>query len=64
MECKYGECIQWDGSNLTHGNEKNVTGKTRVSVDSRVITESNYIPNESGSINTNTPFALGGYYKM
>ncbi len=63
MECNYGECIQWDGSNLTHGNELNVTGKTRVSVDFRVMTESNYIPNEKGSINTNTLFSKGGYYK-
>jgi hypothetical protein len=62
-DCKYGECIQWDGSNLTHGNEKNITGKTRVSVDFRVIAESNYIPNDKGSINTNTLFAKGGYYK-
>jgi hypothetical protein len=63
MNCKYGECIQWDGSNLTHGNEKNTTGKTRVSVDFRVIAESNYVPNDKGSINTNTIFAIGGYYK-
>jgi hypothetical protein len=63
MNCNYGECIQWDGSNLSHGNEINVTGKTRVSVDFRVIAESNYIPSDKGSINTNTIFALGGYYK-
>jgi len=63
MDCKYGECIQWDGSNLTHGNELNVTGKTRVSMDFRVMLGSNYIPSEGGSINTKTPFAKGGYYK-
>ena len=63
MNCKYGELIQWDGSNLTHGNEVNITGKSRVSVDFRVMTESNYIPNEHGSINTHTPFIKGGYYK-
>jgi hypothetical protein len=63
MNCAYGECIQWDGSNLSHGNELNITGKTRVSVDFRVIAESNYIPSNSGSINTNIVFAKGGYYK-
>lgn len=63
MDCKYGEFIQWDGSNLTHGNKLNVTGKTRVSIDFRVILGSNYIPSEGGSINTKTPFAKGGYYK-
>ena len=63
MNCNYGECIQWDGSNLTHGNELNITGKTRVSIDFRVMKESNYIPNKMGSINTHTVFAKGGYYK-
>jgi len=63
MNCNYGECIKWDGSNLTHGNEINKTGKTRVSVDFRVITESNYIPSNTGSINTHTVFSKGGYYK-
>lgn len=64
MVCNYGEVIQWDGSNLTHGNEKNETGKTRISVDFRVIAQSNYIPNDKGSINTNSLFAIGGYYKI
>jgi ectoine hydroxylase-related dioxygenase (phytanoyl-CoA dioxygenase family) len=63
MNCKYGECIQWDGSNLTHGNKLNTTGKARVSVDFRVMLESNYVPNEHGSINTHTAFMKGAYYK-
>lgn len=63
MNCQYGEFIQWDGSNLSHGNELNITGKTRVSIDFRVMKESNYIPNTMGSINTHTLFAKGGYYK-
>ena len=63
MVCKYGECIQWDGSNLTHGNELNATGKTRVSVDFRVMLSANYLPGNGGSINTKTPFTKGGYYK-
>ena len=63
MNCRYGECIQWDGSNLTHGNEINTTGKSRVSVDFRVMLESNYVPDTHGSINTHTLFAKGGYYK-
>ena len=37
MNCNYGECIQWDGCNLTHGNKINNTGKARVSIDFRVI---------------------------
>ena len=64
MECKLGEIIQWDGSNLTHGNKPNKTGKTRVSVDFRVIKLSNYKESDQGSINTNTKFALASYYKL
>jgi ectoine hydroxylase-related dioxygenase (phytanoyl-CoA dioxygenase family) len=63
MNCNYGELIQWDGSNLTHGNKINKTGKTRISVDFRVIKYSNYKPSEYGSINTKTKFQIGEYYK-
>ncbi len=64
MHCKYGECIRWDASNLTHGNMINQTGQSRVSVDFRVIEYHNYIPSEIGSINQNIKFKLGDYYKL
>jgi hypothetical protein len=64
MNCNYGELIQWDGSNLKHGNKINKTGKSRVSVDFRVIKYSNYKPSEFGSINTNSKFQIGNYYKL
>lgn len=64
MNCKYGECIQWDGSNLSHGNKINTTGKTRASIDFRVIEFKNYEPNDEGSINLNKKFKIGGYYKV
>jgi ectoine hydroxylase-related dioxygenase (phytanoyl-CoA dioxygenase family) len=64
MNCNYGEIIQWDGSNLTHGNKINTTGKARVSIDFRVMKYSNYKPSEYGSINTKTKFQIGGYYKI
>jgi hypothetical protein len=64
MNCNYGEIIQWDGSNLMHGNKINETGKARVSVDFRVMKYSNYKPSEHGSINTKTKFQIGGYYKI
>ena len=63
MNCKYGETIQWDGSNLMHGNRINETGKTRVSADFRIIKYSNYKPSEHGSINTKSKFQIGEYYK-
>jgi ectoine hydroxylase-related dioxygenase (phytanoyl-CoA dioxygenase family) len=63
MNCQYGELIQWDGSNLMHGNKINDTGRTRISVDFRVMTYANYKPSEHGSINTKIKFQIGGYYK-
>lgn len=62
MDIKYGECIQWDGVNLTHGNKKNITNSTRISVDFRVIPFSKYKPSNHGAINTKTKFEIGGYY--
>lgn len=64
MNCKYGEFIQWDGSNLRHGNKLNSTGKTRISIDFRVIKYQNYIPSERGSINSNKKFKIGEYYEL
>lgn len=64
MNAEYGECIQWDGVNLTHGNKKNITNATRISVDFRVIPLSTYKPSKHGSINTKTKFEIGGYYKV
>jgi ectoine hydroxylase-related dioxygenase (phytanoyl-CoA dioxygenase family) len=64
INCSYGELVQWDGSNLTHGNKVNETGKARVSIDFRVMRYSNYKPSEHGSINTKTKFQIGGYYKL
>ena len=62
MISQYGECIQWDGSNLSHGNKKNETNTTRISVDFRIIPFSKYKPSNHGSINTKTKFEIGGYY--
>lgn len=64
MICNYGEIVQWDGSNLTHGNKLNSTEYTRVSVDFRVIKKCNYIPSENTSINTKVQFKIGGYYSF
>jgi len=63
MNCKYGEMMQWDGSNLMHGNKLNETGKCRISVDFRVIKKSKYIESDHETINTKIKFGIGGYYK-
>ena len=64
MDCLYGECIQWDGANLTHGNKVNLTKDTRVSIDFRIIKYKNYIPSDHGSINMKSKFSIGDYYKL
>lgn len=64
MEAEYGEAYEWDASNCLHGNKKNKTNSTRVSMDFRVILESKYIDSDYGSINTGTPFKIGGYYSQ
>ena len=64
ITCDYGQIVQWDGSNLNHGNKINTTRVTRVSVDFRVIRYSNYKPSDHGSINAKSKFQIGGYYKL
>lgn len=64
MNCKYGEIIQWDGTNLSHGNKVNITDSTRISIDFRVTTESQFHNNNNKSKNGKTEFAIGGYYNI
>jgi len=61
---RVGELIQFDGNHLTHGNKKNETGCTRVSMDFRVLPISKYNPeNETESVTRRTKFQEGAYYK-
>ena len=64
MEANYGECIEWGASWLTHGNKVNETTVSRVSFDFRVIPKSRYIESNHLTINTKTPFNIGGYYEV
>lgn len=64
MVCNYGQVIQWDGTNLSHGNKVNITEDTRVSIDFRVTTESNFKNSENDTKNGKTVFTIGGYYNM
>lgn len=63
MESNYGELTMWKGSKLMHGNKINETGKTRVSLDFRVMPISRYRAGNSCSINYNMRFEIGGYYR-
>jgi len=67
---KHGECLEWDAKNLKHGNKINNSGKTRVSIDFRVIDEEDYVPSNQTSIDAKFPFAIrdencpNGYYDI
>ena len=64
LDSYYGDCWEWDGMNRMHGNVENQTGKTRVSFDFRVHLMSEHQDKRVNSINTNTPFTIGGYYEV
>lgn len=64
MECKYGEIVKWDGTNLSHGNKINITDDTRISIDFRVTSESFFKDNNNKTKNEKTSFSIGGYYEI
>ena len=64
IKANYGECVEWSATKLTHGNKQNITTKTRVSFDFRVIPKSRYIESNHLTINTKIPFGIGGYYEV
>lgn len=62
-----GRLIEFNGNKLRHGNKVNQTGKTRVSMDFRVLLMSDYqaaVGEHKGSITLGTKFVIGGYYKL
>lgn len=63
MEAKYGEMWYWNGATLKHGNKLNDTGKSRVSVDFRIIPISKYQDEGKQSITNHTKMVLGEYWK-
>lgn len=64
IEANVGEVIMWDGANLLHGNKKNDTGKTRISIDFRVLLVSEFCENDDISIANKTPMNIGGYWEI
>ena len=64
IDLDYGECAEWDASNLVHGNKVNRTSKTRVSIDFRVIPRSRYVGSDHLTINAKIPFKIGKYYEV
>ena len=59
----YGEILVFSGANLMHGNKKNESNETRVSVDFRLVDPNKFIPNSKGSINMNSAFNIGEYFE-
>jgi ectoine hydroxylase-related dioxygenase (phytanoyl-CoA dioxygenase family) len=64
MKLRIGELIMFDGNHLTHGNERNLTGSTRVSLDFRVLPISKYDESAAKeSVTMKTKYVEGQYYK-
>ncbi len=61
---KVGEYFQFNGGECIHGNKPNITGKSRVSLDFRLVLSSDYNDAYSkASKITSKKFVVGGYYK-
>jgi hypothetical protein len=61
MNAEIGEYYVWNGANLLHGNKKNETGVSRVSVDFRIIMEDQFAY-EGSSVTTKVPMKIGHYW--
>ena len=61
---KVGEFFQFNGGECIHGNKPNKTGKSRVSLDFRLVASSDYNQTYSKTSKiTNQKFVVVGYYK-
>lgn len=61
MNANYGEYFIWNGANLLHGNKKNETSQSRVSLDFRFILPENFQYSGS-SVTHGVEMALGKYW--
>ena len=62
-EMKVGEFFQFNGGECVHGNKKNITGKSRISLDFRIVLPTDY--NEAyikSSKLSKKKFIIGHYY--
>jgi hypothetical protein len=64
MTAEVGQFYLWQGSNLIHGNKINETGKSRVSVDFRVMPLSLYKDNDRTSTSNETKMIIGDYFDI
>ncbi len=62
IDTEVGEMWMWNGANLMHGNKINDTGKSRVSVDFRVIPTKKYKDSNRISVTNKTKMIIGEYW--
>ena len=62
LEATAGEYYVWSGANWKHGNKKNKTGKTRISIDFRIMPISKYEDNQLTSTSNSTKMTIGHYW--
>lgn len=59
-----GDFMSFYGNKCRHYNKKNLTGKTRISIDFRVIPYSQYKETDLMAVHSNRKFCIGGYFKL
>lgn len=59
-----GQFMSFYGNKCRHYNKKNITGKTRISIDFRVIPYSHYKETDSIAVHSNRKFCIGDYFKL
>ncbi len=65
MEIDYGEYYHFNGNKCTHGNKKNVSNKSRISFDFRIMPYEKYNPNYNIlSVANKKKFEIGDYYQL
>ena len=65
VEIKVGDFCIFYGNKCAHGNKENKTGKTRVSMDFRVLPYDKYDESKAkNSATANTKFVVGHYYSV
>lgn len=65
LKMNVGEVINFCGAECIHGNKPNITGKSRVSFDFRVMLEKDYDVNYAkNSKLSNKKFIIGDYYSI
>ena len=70
FELSKGDMVYWDGNRCTHGNHRNETTKSRLSLDFRIFPREKYISYRSKaskhkkkSATTGREFVIGSYYQ-